>query len=405
MYRRAFFYYLLILLFLAIQNIKSFLILMKTHYFLILLIISTHVFGQNKGPSSAPEIYSVVQQMLEFPGGEDSMWKFINTNVKYPDSAIAHNIEGKLIMGFVVNENGSISDITIRRGLSWDIDSEGMRVIRLFPSFTPGKQDGKAVKVSYTLPLSFKLKPNPLDTVKKPHIIEQMPAFPGGDTMLFKLVQRAIHYPEYARDHGIQGRVVVGFVVNEDGIVSDIKIKQSVYPSIDTEAIRIVKLLPRFKPGTQQGKPVRVSYVLPIRFKLINSDNGSIQSPPPLAWEDIPTKVEIMPEFPGGIKKLTEFLNTNVKYPGDALKLDIEGIAVVGFIVNEDGHLSDFGFVLKDYQSFNKEAMRVAKLLPVFKPGIKNGKPVKVLYKLPFNFRMDEPVIEKKVEPIKFDIR
>ena len=99
-------------------------------------------------------------------------------------------------------------------------------------------------------------------------IVEQMPEFPGGEGELFKFIQQNISYPAMERDNDIQGRVIVGFVVNEDGSVSDVAVKKGVSNGLDKEAIRVVKLLPKFKPGKQQGKSVKVAYVLPIMFKL-----------------------------------------------------------------------------------------------------------------------------------------
>ena len=99
-------------------------------------------------------------------------------------------------------------------------------------------------------------------------VVEIQPEFPGGDDALFKFIQKNIQYPDMERENDIQGRVVVGFTVNTDGSLTDIVVKKGVSSGIDKEAIRVVKLLPKFKPGKQQGKAVRVSFILPIMFKL-----------------------------------------------------------------------------------------------------------------------------------------
>jgi protein TonB len=100
------------------------------------------------------------------------------------------------------------------------------------------------------------------------NVVEQMPEYPGGDAELFKFIQNNIQYPSMERDNDIQGKVIVGFVVMEDGAIADVTIKRAVSPGLDKEASRVVRLLPKFKPGKQQGKAVRVNYVLPIVFKL-----------------------------------------------------------------------------------------------------------------------------------------
>ncbi len=99
-------------------------------------------------------------------------------------------------------------------------------------------------------------------------IVEDMPEFPGGELALRKFIANSIKYPVIAQENGIEGKVYVTFVVDKDGSVSDAKIARGVDPSIDKEALRVVSNLPRWKPGKQRGKPVRVSYTVPINFVL-----------------------------------------------------------------------------------------------------------------------------------------
>ncbi|NOY97536.1 MAG: energy transducer TonB, partial [Chlorobi bacterium] len=99
-------------------------------------------------------------------------------------------------------------------------------------------------------------------------IVEDMPEFPGGDLALRKFIANTIQYPVIAQENGIEGKVYVTFVVDKDGSVSNAKILRGVDPSIDKEALRVVSNLPRWKPGKQRGKPVRVSYTVPINFVL-----------------------------------------------------------------------------------------------------------------------------------------
>lgn len=99
-------------------------------------------------------------------------------------------------------------------------------------------------------------------------IVEDMPVFPGGELALRKYIANAIKYPVIAQENGIQGKVYVTFVVDKDGSVSDARIARGVDPSLDKEALRVVNTLPKWKPGKQRGKPVRVSYTVPINFVL-----------------------------------------------------------------------------------------------------------------------------------------
>ena len=99
-------------------------------------------------------------------------------------------------------------------------------------------------------------------------IVEEMPSYPGGEQKLMEYVAKNIKYPQIARETGIQGRVFVGFVVEPDGSVSNVKVLRGIGGGCDEEAMRVVKSMPKWKPGKQRGKAVRVSYMLPVNFKL-----------------------------------------------------------------------------------------------------------------------------------------
>ena len=99
-------------------------------------------------------------------------------------------------------------------------------------------------------------------------IVEEMPEFPGGMNKLAEYLAKNIKYPQMARESGIQGRVFVNFVVEPDGSVSNVTVMRSLGGGCDEEAMRVVKSMPKWKPGKQRGKAVRVSYILPVKFKL-----------------------------------------------------------------------------------------------------------------------------------------
>lgn len=99
-------------------------------------------------------------------------------------------------------------------------------------------------------------------------VVEQMPLFPGGDAALMGYLRDNIHYPTVAAENGVQGRVVVGFVVERDGSITDVNVLRSVDPSLDREAVRVVKSMPKWTPGKQNGSAVRVKYQVPVTFRL-----------------------------------------------------------------------------------------------------------------------------------------
>jgi len=99
-------------------------------------------------------------------------------------------------------------------------------------------------------------------------VVEQMPSFPGGNAALMKYLSENVRYPVVAQENGVQGRVVVSFVVEKDGHITDVKVVRSVDPSLDKEAARVVKSMPSWIPGKQNGSAVRVKYNVPVSFKL-----------------------------------------------------------------------------------------------------------------------------------------
>ena len=99
-------------------------------------------------------------------------------------------------------------------------------------------------------------------------IVEEMPSFPGGEQKLLEYVAKNVKYPQIARESGIKGRVFISFVVEPDGSVSNVKVLRGIGGGCDEEAMRVVKSMPKWKPGKQRGKAVRVSYMLPVNFQL-----------------------------------------------------------------------------------------------------------------------------------------
>jgi protein TonB len=99
-------------------------------------------------------------------------------------------------------------------------------------------------------------------------VVEQMPQFPGGDAALFEYLSTHIKYPTIAEENGVQGRVIVTFVVERDGSITDVKVVKSVDPSLDKEASRVVAGMPKWIPGKQNGSAVRVKYTVPVTFRL-----------------------------------------------------------------------------------------------------------------------------------------
>ena len=112
----------------------------------------------DKADGNKDPIDRSAEQMPQFPGGNAALVKYIDSHIKYPPSAAKNNIQGKVVVQFVVKNDGSIGEVKVVRSVDKDLDKEAIRVIKSLPKFTPGRHDGKAVSVWYSLPVPFKLK-------------------------------------------------------------------------------------------------------------------------------------------------------------------------------------------------------------------------------------------------------
>ncbi len=116
------------------------------------------IVEEKKPEPKKDEIFTAVEQMPQFPGGEAELYKWISSHIKYPTMAAENNIQGRVTVRFVVKEDGSIGRVEVLRGKDPDLDKEAQRVVKTLPKFIPGKMNGRAVQVWYTLPINFKLQ-------------------------------------------------------------------------------------------------------------------------------------------------------------------------------------------------------------------------------------------------------
>lgn len=250
-------------------------------------------------------VFQVVEVMPEFPGGQQELMKFLSSNVKYPQIAFENGTQGRVIVGFIVRSDGSITDIEVKRGVDPYLDKEAIRVLSTMPKWKPGTQRGKTVNVKYTVPVTFRIfggsestqsaqsvqpaeTPEPVaikefeevvvvgygskeETANNEQafkVVDEMPKFPGGQQGLMTYLARSIKYPVIAQQNKEEGKVMIRMVVGKDGNISNIKVLSGVSPSLDYEAIRVVSNMPKWVPGKQNGEAVAVEYTIPITFKL-----------------------------------------------------------------------------------------------------------------------------------------
>lgn len=246
-----------------------------------------------------------VDQLPSFPGGVDAMKKFISDNLKYPETARRVSIQGQILVSFIVKSTGEISNINVIEKVDPTLDNEAVRVIKSMPKWIPAKLNGKNVDASYAIPITFKLnnaqsigevkdnsviaigygEKNDIAELKKgdptkaknPFVtVEQMPSFPGGEVEMQRYIRENLKYPETAQKGGIEGRILLRFIVGDDGSITDVTVIRGLDPDCNAEAVRVVESMPQWTPGKQNNIAVPVYFNLPIQFRL-NKDKAANQ--------------------------------------------------------------------------------------------------------------------------------
>lgn len=230
---------------------------------------NTHLSLSSKSREMNEQVFTVVEKMPSFPGGDAELLKYIATNIKYPKESQDNGEQGRVICSFIVGRDGSVNNPEVLRGVTPLLNEEAVRVINTMPRWNPGMQRGKAVAVKYTVPITFRLK-SPVEEAKEETltVVDVMPQYPGRDRELLKFIAQSIKYPTDAQEAGVQGRVICSFVVDKKGNIVEPKIIRGIDPSLDAEALRVIGMMPRWTPGRQDGKAVRVLYTVPITFRL-----------------------------------------------------------------------------------------------------------------------------------------
>ncbi|TFF38448.1 M56 family metallopeptidase [Mucilaginibacter psychrotolerans] len=225
------------------------------------------------------KVYLAVEQQPRFPGDDKAFAAYLGKTIKYPQTARKNNVQGRVILTFVIEKDGAITDIKVLRGIGSGCDEEAVRALKQSPKWIAGKQKGKAVRVQFAVPIAFSLSPetalNTSSAIKMLGVdnavftqVEQQPGYPGGNEACVKYLTTNIKYPAEARKNNIQGRVITSFVVRDDGSLDDVKVIKGIGFGADEEAIRVIKNMPKWFPGMQNGIPVNVRYTLPIAFTL-----------------------------------------------------------------------------------------------------------------------------------------
>jgi len=320
--------------------------------------------------ATGDSVYSFVTKMPEYPGGQKGMLTYFVLNMRYPLAAYTNGISGTAYVNFIVETDGSVSDVLVLKPIGYGCDEEATRLVSQMTGWEPGEQDGKKVRVRSNIPVYFKEDLYPNSRIYMD--LDTMPVFPGGSIELLSYIESELVYPEHARSANINGIINVDFVVEKDGNVSNVTVNNSLGYGCDVAAAKVILRSPKWEPGYYSGKPARVLLSVPVTFK---------------SFYKI---VEQMPDFPGGRKELIKYISQNLIYPEEAMEKQLEGQVIVNFLVESNGVLSNVKVVSSMGSGCDEEALRLVNNMPDWSPGKKHGKPVPVQYNLAVEFRLSE---------------
>jgi TonB family protein len=304
-----------------------------------------------------------------FKGGNMlTFQKWVADNTKYPQIAKQNGIKGRVYVGFSIQPDGSLSNISITGASDLSLGDAVLKTVQNSPKWEPAKNPEAREPFQTSVGIKFDL-PDKVTEDDAFVVIEEMPSFPGGDVELLKFVRENIRYPEQAKKEGIQGRVVVKFVVNAEGKVEDVVVLKKVHPLLDAEAVRVTLSLPTFIPGKQSGVPRPVYYNMPITFML-----------DPMVPEKLTSNLAEMGSqtlfSKESLQKMFQLLFRNVIYPTDAREKSIEGSFYV-IVKMAKGGIIENVTVNSDDNSINVPLLsRNEVIITAYKPAVKDTKVV-----------------------------
>lgn len=374
---------------------------------LIIVFIVTASFSAKPQSIADTTVFTFVELMPRYPGGDYSMHHFISRMLQYPDAAIENNITGKVYVSVTVEADGSLSNIEVLKGIGSGCDEEALRIVSLMPNWYPGVHEEKNVRVSTTIPIVFQKLPKSDGPIH--NNADVLPVFTESLFNFGYYMSAALRYPAGVPRESIVDTVNILYVVETDGSLTNIILKDSKNElnAFDYEAIRVIeKLSGRFKPGYIDDEPVRVRLFVSVVFDYNNidtldcklmtysyDDSDFIYYKQP---DEVFTVVEEMPEYPGGMDMLFKFLGENIRYPAEAKNNHEQGRVFINFVVEKDGSISNAKVLRGAAPSLDAEALRVINLMPNWKPGMQRGKPMRVGYNLPVKFTLQKGRVKNR---------
>ncbi len=330
------------------------------------------------------KVYTYVEQMPTLPigGGMAGITAAIQERLIYPEAARRNKITGRVFVSFSVTSTGAVQDVKVVKGLGSGCDEAAVNAVQQLPRFVPGKQNGRAVWVSFTVPVNFQeagaTNAASVAQAAAPAAnraftyVEQMPKLPGqpkttdktlaeaggsyaaDQAALQKAVLKNLVYPAEVLDGRSEGVVYTSFAVSPTGDVEDAKIGRGLCAACDAAVLAAVHKLPKLVPGRQNGQAVSVAMNLPVTLR---SPSHIYRS------EDLPTRAT----FPASTG-LFEYIRRNLRVPAVVTTEKLRGRIRVDFIVRADGKVDAAEVKNSLCASCDAEALRLVRTFPAWTP-------------------------------------
>lgn len=435
-----------------------------------LVVVDSTILLYSNLKTSDKEIHAILEERPKYPSGMDEVVKYIQTHIQYPPTAVYKKIEGKVWIESVIDRDGKVVQPKVAYSVHPLLDQEALRIIKMMPDWRPGKLNGETVKVKYVFPVTFRIedlivlvddgpKRNPNDTgaveieyippVNFDSVIKKSPSVKWGfledDTEGVAKVHLDDRTHQEIKSKSEDVKIISNSLSNDKVYVSIFctshrltykgeyifyredkqgKLHEIYSKNIDKESVALqvvrgkeaeigIDLPKNAQPGDYLLK-IRVYdedetcfYNIYQWFEAYTSQQISTRERPiPIGpandsgneflpdEEDVFDVVQHMPEFPGGMPKLMEFIRQNIQYPQTAKRSKLEGRVIMQVVIDKDGTvtqpriLRSVNPVLSADAALCEEAFRIVSIMPKWKPGRQHGVNLKVRYAFPIKFEL-----------------
>ncbi len=249
------------------------------------------------------------------------------------------------------------------------------------------------------LTFSIQAQQNPVSATKEDNkvykSVDNPPEFPGGPGELLKHIYENLTYPQEAKDAGIEGTVVVSFVVEKDGAVENVEVRRDIGNGCGAAAAESIKSLPNWKPGEQNGVPARVSFNIPIKFKLDNQKAEVLSDS-----EKLHRRADFPPSYGQNIADLQQYIDDNLIFPEEAIANNTNGFVTIEFEVQKDGSLKDINIKRDLENGCGVAAKRLFENMPNWNAGYnEKDKPLRVYHTVAIEFDQKKyKKLKKKID-------